>query len=106
MLKSRFSLVRDARSRTPRLVAIEYSIDVLTCHSCGGTGYGKSLFGSCRCMTSGTRIGVGLPIISVRIARMLWNAAVLRMPPFHHPSYDPPDREVAPGLPSTASRDC
>ena len=31
-------------------------------------------------------MGVGLPIISVRIAMMLWNAAVLRMPPFHQPS--------------------
>ena len=37
---------------------------------------------------------------------VLWNAAVLRMPPFHQPSYGPPDRIVAPGLPSAASRVC
>ena len=29
---------------------------------------------------------------------MLWNAAVLRMPPFHQPSYAPPDAIVAPGF--------
>ena len=31
---------------------------------------------------------------------VLWKAAVFRMPPFHQPSYDPPDLAVAPGLPS------
>ena len=34
------------------------------------------------------------------------NAAVLRMPPFHQPSYGPPERMVAPGLPSAARREC
>ncbi len=57
-------------------------------------------------MTSGIRCGVGLPIISVSSAITLWNVAVLRMPPFHQPSYGPPERIVAPGLPSTASRVC
>ena len=52
------------------------------------------------------RIGVGLPIISVRIAITLWNEAVLRIPPFHHPSYGPPERIVAPGFPSAASHEC
>ena len=49
--------------------------------------------------TSGMRIGVGLPIISVRIAIMLWNAAVFRMPPFHQPSYGPPDASSRPACP-------
>ncbi len=31
---------------------------------------------------------------------MLWKLPVLRMPPFHQPSYGPPDAIVAPGLPS------
>jgi len=52
------------------------------------------------------RVGVGLPIISVNMAMMLWNVAVLRIPPFHQPSYGPPERMVAPGLPSMAKRVC
>jgi hypothetical protein len=42
----------------------------------------------------------------VSSAIVLWNAAVLRIPPFHQPSYGPPERIVAPGLPSIASRVC
>ena len=60
----------------------------------------------CRCSTNGIRIGVGLPIVSVRIAMMLWKFPVFRMPPFHQPSYGPPDAIVAPGFPSAASRWC
>jgi hypothetical protein len=42
--------------------------------------------GICRCGTNGIRIGVGLPIVSVRMAMMLWKFPVFLMPPFHHPS--------------------
>ena len=62
--------------------------------------------GICRCATNGMRVGVGLPIISVSIAMVLWKVAVLRMPPFHQPSYGPPERIVAPPFPSSASRVC
>jgi hypothetical protein len=65
---------------------IEYSTDCLNFHSCGAIGYGESRLGICRCGTRGIRIGVGLPIVSVRMAMMLWKFPVFRMPPFHQPS--------------------
>ena len=54
--------------------------------------------------TKGIVIGVGLPIVSVRMPIWLWKYDVVRSPPLNQVEYGAPDRITAPGLPSTASR--
>ena len=45
-------------------------------------------------------IGVGFPIVSVRMPIMLWKCEVVRRPPLNHVEYDMPSRVVTPGFPS------
>jgi hypothetical protein len=65
------------------LVVIEYSIDCRKCHACGAIGFGTSARRSCISGTKGIWIGVGLPIISVRMPIWLWKYDVVRMPPLN-----------------------
>ena len=67
-----------------RLAVIEYSIDWRKCHvCCGRIGNGRSPLMICRCGTSGIWIGVGLPIVSVRMPIMLWKYDVVLRPPLN-----------------------
>src|SRR5690242_10782429 len=92
MLKRKFSRLREAMSRMARFAVTEYSIDCRKCHSCGSIGYGRSARGRTSRGTYGIRIGVGLPMVSVRMPIMLWKYAVVLKPPFHQVEYNLPER--------------